>query len=653
MRTAIDVGGTFTDVVTWDGTRLVTGKVTTTRDQSEGVVAGLALHSGVGAGLVHGTTVATNAVLQRAGATTVLVTDAGFEDLIEIGRQDRPSLYDLDATRPIPLVPRDRRVGVAGRARPGGAGDTPADLEPLVAAVAALGPEAVAVSLLYSFEDGTRERAVAAALAGRLPNVPISISSEVVAEFREYERLSTTVLNAYLIPVVASYLERLATAVASVGVAGAPSVMRSSGGLTSLESAAALPTSIVLSGPAGGVVASTALGDALGLASVVSFDMGGTSTDVCRVERGRPVVSYERSIDGLPCLMPSVAIHTVGAGGGSVAWVDSGGALRVGPRSAGAIPGPACYGRGGVEATVTDADLVVGRIGGDTRLGGTVALDSSSARRAIEVMRRETGLTVEALALGMIEVVEAHMERAVRKVSVDDGIDPGASTLIAFGGAGGLHATALARRLEMAGVVVPAHAGVFSALGLLLAPPRADAARSVLLREGPMLDVHAGQLGDEARAALAGSGFGDAVVAIHVDVRYLGQSHQTSVPYRLGSGWVVLAEDFHDLHERSNGFARRDDPIEVVTIRAEATGTAAMTWADLPEDVPSGEPERGERVVLTGGGPVDAVVYWRPGLAPGDEVTGPAVIDEPEATTFVGVGERARVHGSGALEVSW
>src|SRR3990170_3546327 len=423
MRTAIDVGGTFTDVVTWDGTRLVTGKVTTTRDQSEGVAPAPPLPSGAGAGLVHGTTVATNAVLQRAGATTVLVTDAGFEDLIEIGRQDRPSLYDLDATRPIPLVPRDRRVGGAGRARPRGAGDPPADLEPLVAAVAALGPEAVAVSLLYSFEDGTRERAVAAALAGRLPNVPISISSEVVAEFREYERLSTTVLNAYLIPVVASYLERLATAVASVGVAGAPSVMRSSGGLTSLESAAALPTSIVLSGPAGGVVASTALGDALGLASVVSFDMGGTSTDVCRVERGRPVVSYERSIDGLPCLVPSVAIHTVGAGGGGGAWVDSGGALRVGPRSAGAIPGPACYGRGGVEATVTDADLVVGRIGGDTRLGGTVALDSSSARRAIEVMRRETGLTVEALALGMIEVVEAHMERAVRKVSVDDGID--------------------------------------------------------------------------------------------------------------------------------------------------------------------------------------------------------------------------------------
>ena len=653
MRTAIDVGGTFTDVVTWDGTRLITGKVTTTRDQSEGVVAGLALHSGAGAGLVHGTTVATNAVLQRAGATTVLVTDAGFEDLIEIARQDRPSLYDLAVTRTEPLVPRERRVGVPDRARSGSAGDTPQGLDELAEVVAALGPEAVAVSLLYSFEDSGRERAVAAALGSRLPGIPISISSEVVAEFREYERLSTTVLNAYLVPVVASYLERLATAVALAGVVGSPTVMRSSGGLTSLRAAAALPTSIVLSGPAGGVVASTALGAALGLRSVISFDMGGTSTDVCRVEDGRPLVSYERSIDGLPCLMPSVAIHTVGAGGGSVAWVDAGGALRVGPRSAGAIPGPAAYGRGGVEPTVTDADVVVGRIGTDIMLGGTVPLDPGASRAAIETLTGSTGLTVEALALGMIEVVEAHMERAVRKVSVDDGVDPGESTLVAFGGAGGLHATALARHLGMAGVVVPAHAGVFSALGLLLAPPRADTARSVLLRDGSQLDTHAAQVSTEARSSLSDSGFDDAVTSVHMDVRYLGQSHQTSVPYRIGSGWAALADNFHDAHERSNGFARRGDPIEVVTIRAEATGRPSMDWTDLPSHRPSGEPTRGERSVLTSGGPVDAAVLWRPGLASGDEVIGPAVIDEPEATTFIGTGERARVHASGALEVSW
>ena len=650
MRTAIDVGGTFTDVVTWDGERLRTGKVTTTPDQSEGVVSGLAAFSEPGASLVHGTTAATNAVLQRAGAKTVLVTDAGFEDLIEIGRQDRPSLYDLAVTRTLPLVPRERRVGMAGRAHPGAPGEV-IGLTELVEQVAGLSPEAVAVSLLYAFADGARERAVSTALAARLPGIPVSISSEVVAEFREYERLSTTVLNAYLVPIVASYLRHLASAV--TGVAGRPAVMRSSGGLTSLEEAARLPTSIVLSGPAGGVVASTALGAALGLRSVISFDMGGTSTDVCRIEDGRPLVSYERTIDGLPCLMPAVAIHTVGAGGGSIAWVDSGGALRVGPRSAGANPGPACYGWGGIEPTVTDADLIVGRVTAGTRLAGTMALDVSAARQAIGHLESATGLDVKSLALGVIEVVEAHMERAVRRVSVSQGVDPHGSVLVAFGGAGGLHATALARRLDMAGVVVPAHAGVFSALGLLLAPPRADAARSVLLRDGSSLDVHAKRVSAEAAAALEDAGAKATDLAVLVDVRYLGQSHETSVPYRIGAGWDALASAFHEAHLRSSGFARRDDPIEVVTIRAEAIAQPAMQWSELPAHGPAGEAERGTCSILTADGPAEARVMWRPGLAPGDQVVGPAVIEEPEATTFLGVGERARVHETGALEVSW
>lgn len=653
MRAAVDVGGTFTDLVVWDGTTLVTGKVATTLDQSEGVVAGLGLVARPGAGLVHGTTAATNAILQRSGARTVLVTDEGFEDLVEIGRQDRPSLYDLTATRTAPLVPRERRVGIGGRALPGSPRSVPEDLDELAERVAALAPEAIAISLLYAFEDGAGERQVAEALAERLPGVPISISSEVVAEFREYERLSTTVLNAYLVPIVARYLENLAGAVAGAGVVGPPAVMRSSGGLTSLESAARLPTSIVLSGPAGGVVASTALGTALGIGSVISFDMGGTSTDVCRIDRGRPLVSYERAIDGLPCLMPAVAIHTVGAGGGSVAWVDAGGALRVGPHSAGADPGPACYRRGGVEATVTDADLVVGRIPPDTLGGGTVPIDGGAARGAIDRLSPSTGLEAAAVALGIIEVVEAHMERAVRRVSVSQGVDPGGSTLVAFGGAGGLHATALARRLEMAGVVIPAHAGVFSALGLLLAPPRADAARSVLLRDGSRLDEYAAGVRAEAVESLRTTGFDASDVSVIIDVRYLGQSHQTSVPYRVGSGWGVVSDTFHDAHFRSNGFARREDPIEVVTIRAEAVGRPAMQWSDLPTHRPQGEPIMGRRRVLTPSGEVEASVLWRPGLPPGAEVIGPAVVEEPEATTYLGRGERAVVHETGALEVSW
>ncbi len=649
-QTAIDVGGTFTDVVSWDAGRLTTGKVSTTVDQSDGVVEGVHAVVGEATALVHGTTVATNAVLQRAGARTVLVADEGFEDLIEIGRQDRPSLYDLAVTRAEPLAPRDRRVGVPGRSLPGSPGADPAGLEALADVVAALDPEAVAVSLLYSFEDGSRERAVAEALRVRLPDVSVSVSSGVVAEFREFERQSTTLLNAYLVPVVAAYLRRLGAAAAGAGVVGSPTVMRSSGGLMSLDAAAALPTAVLLSGPAGGVVAATALGDALGLRSVISFDMGGTSTDVCRIEDGRPLVSYERSIDGLPCLMPSVAIHTVGAGGGSLAWVDAGGALRVGPRSAGASPGPACYGRGGTEPTVTDADLLVGRIGASTRLGGGLPLDVDAARRAAVPLAETTGLGVDDLAAGIISVVESHMERAVRRVSVEQGVDPGTSTLIAFGGAGGLHATALARRLDMAGVVVPPHAGVFSALGLLLAPPRADAARSVLLRDGIDLDVQVDQVVRDAAASL---GVGRDRVAVQVDVRYLGQSHETTVPYRIGEGWRSLAAAFHDAHARRNGFARPEDPIEVVTIRAEATGDAAATWGDLPEHRPSGDASRGTRTVSTAGGVVEASVWWRPGLAPDTAVTGPAVVEEPEATTYLGPGEHAVVHPSGALEISW
>ena len=392
-HTAVDVGGTFTDVVSWDGTRLTTGKVPTTADQSVAVIEGIGRIAPGGTRLIHGTTAATNAVLQRAGARTALVTDAGFEDLIEIGRQDRPSLYDLAVSRPVPLAPGALRLGLAGRADAAdGPSPSTAALTELCDRVAEADPEAIAVSLLFSFAHPDIEGDVGRALASRLPDVPVSLSSRVVAEFREFERASTTLLNAYLIPAVASYLDRLSRYATEAGVEGGVSVMRSSGGLISLADAAALPASIILSGPAGGAVAAAALGQALGLSTVVSFDMGGTSTDVCRIEGGRPEVGYERSIDGLPCRMPSVAIHTVGAGGGSLAWADEGGALRVGPQSAGAIPGPAAYGRGGAGATVTDADLALGRIGAESQLGGALTLDWRAAERVLAEVGSVVGL---------------------------------------------------------------------------------------------------------------------------------------------------------------------------------------------------------------------------------------------------------------------
>jgi len=651
MHTGADVGGTFTDVAVWDGERLLTAKVPSTADQSDGVLSGIEAIDAEPGTLLHGTTVATNALLERSGAATVLVTDEGFEDLIEIGRQDRPSLYDTTVTRPDPIVSRGSRIGVPGRGDHRGGRTAPLDIDALVARVTTLTPEAVAISLLYSYSDDSDERAIAGALAAALPNAVVSRSSEVVAEFREYERASTTVLNAYLGPIVARYLRSLRDRSAPAGIDPGISVMRSSGGLIGLDDAVRLPAAILLSGPAGGVVAATALGEAMGRDHIISFDMGGTSTDVCRIDHGRPEVAYERDIEGLPCRMPAVAIHTVGAGGGSIAWVDAGGALRVGPRSAGSIPGPVCYGRGGTRPAVTDANLALGRIAAGAEFGGALRLDAIGAALALADLGGSLGMPPDLVALGMIEVVEAHMHRAIRKVSVEEGADPRRAALVAFGGAGGLHATALARRLEMDGVIIPPFAGVFSAVGLLLSPPRADIARSVLITGGDTgaLDAAAARVEAGAVSALGGPG----VTTVISDVRYRGQSHETSVPYAVGESWEVLAERFHAAHRQRNGFDRPGDPIEVVTLRAEAVGEPALRWEDIPTPVSSGDPRTGDRNVLTSEGRMTASVWWRPGLAPGDEVTGPAVIEEAEATTYLGPGERAVVHESGALEVSW
>jgi N-methylhydantoinase A len=653
----VDVGGTFTDLAWWDGERLHVGKTSSTTDQSEAVVRGAAelTAGGTVAGLLHGTTVATNALLERRGARTALVTTEGFTDVVEIGRQDRPSLYDSFIDRPAPLVGATDRFGVAERSSlDSDANVAPSNLEELTAALMEAAPEAVAVSLLYGFANPGHERAVRRAISGALPGVPVSISSEVVGELREFERTSTTILNAYLTPVMSSYLRRLVDRASEAGVPPGILVMRSSGGLMDIDAAGRLPAAALLSGPAGGVVASAALGSSLGYSRLISFDMGGTSTDVCRIEDGRPEVSYERAIDGYPCRLPSVAIHTVGAGGGSIGWVDPGGALRVGPHSAGALPGPASYGRGGTEPAVTDANLALRRIGTEVRLAGSVPLRDGIAAAALDRLGEQTGLDRAGAALGMIEVVEAHMTRAIRAVSVEEGADPRDAALVAFGGAGGLHATALAKNLEMAGVIIPPFAGVFSAFGLLLSPPRHDTARSVLLRSGERLDLLFNGLADEASAAYhRETGRIPEQVRLVADVRYLGQAHETSVGYEVGEGWTTLAGRFHAIHHDRNGFARPDDPIEVVTLRAEAVGTLAMAWDDLPAFHPVGDAERGTREILTSAGPREASIWWRPGLAPGRQVVGPAVIEEGEATTYLNRGERAVVLESGALEVAW
>ena len=706
LTLGVDVGGTFTDVALWDGESVTVVKVLSTlQDQSEGVLAGAraAVRSGADADLLHGTTVATNALLERRGARTLLVTDTGFESLIDIARQDRPSLYDPFADRPRPLADPGLRFGVDVSSASADDAELDAVADAIVTVVAERGVEAIAICLMHSYAEPALEehlsRRIRERLASRTPSngpvsvsasegcgngpvsvsasegcgnglvsvsasegcgnglVSVSASSEVVAEFREYERFSTAVVNAFLSPEVARYMNGLADRAARAGFISDIAVMRSSGGLVSLDHASAFPASILLSGPAAGVVASAALGGRMGCDTLISFDMGGTSTDVCRVLEGRPEVAYNREIAGHACLMPSVAVHTVGAGGGSVAWVDSGGALRVGPRSAGAEPGPVCYGRGGTEPTVTDANIVLGRLGPRAELAEAVKLRRTPAVAALERLGEQISLGPVETALGVVAVVESHMVHAVRAVSAEQGTDPREAVLMAFGGVGGLHSSVLARSLGMDGVIIPPHAGVFSAFGLLLSPPRADVAQTVNITtdKSGLLPGTANRLLKQVRHRIReDSGQPPRTTALVVDMRYLGQAHETSVPYEAGEPWDALSARFHRLHALRNGFSRLEDPVEAVTVRAEAVGTPALSWDDLPDFDPApGDTRRPPRTVISPAGPEEATVWWRPALAPGMEIVGPAIIESYESTAYLTPGERAIVHETGALRIQW
>ncbi len=640
MILGADVGGTFTDLVLVVDGEVTTAKIPTSRRQEDAISEGIEelageFHIDV---FVHGTTVATNALLERKGGRTALVTDPGFEDIIEIARQDRPSLYDPYADRPEPLVERSMRFGAVEGTVP--------DVR---------GADAVAVALVNGHVDRDAEQDLAVALRQESPGIPVSVSSVVAGEFREYERISTTVLNAYLTPITASYLEALERRLIGSGTVGSMGVMRSSGGLMGAEDAAALPAAVLLSGPAGGVVATAAFAGVLGHARVVSFDMGGTSTDVCRIEDGVIEVSHERSIDGYACRLPSVGVHTVGAGGGSIAWVDAGGALRVGPQSAGADPGPACYGHGGSEPTVTDANVILGRIAPDAELGGRLGLDKEAAVSAVASIAEQLGLSVVDAALGIVRITEEVIAGAIRTVSVENGSDPRGSFLVAFGGAGGLHATSLAKTLGMAGVVIPPFGGVFSAVGLLLAPPRSDAARAVLVASDDLtpLNPAADELDVEVRSALRRAGFTDVEVSYSVDVRYLGQAHEISVGWTPGDTLAGLRETFDAIHRDRNGFDRPDDPIEIVAVRGVATASPALSVRDVSRWRPTKDRADTRRDVADATGTVSAYIVSREALKVGDTVVGPAIVEETEATTYLAAGDVAVVAESGAMEVTW
>ena len=531
----IDVGGTFTDAVLVEGGAVRVAKVPTAVRQEESVVAAAAA---LGASdidrFTHGTTIATNALLQRRGARTALVTNEGFEHVLHLRRQTRAHLYRPCVEHPPPLVPLDRCVGVRGRTGPGG------ELVPLaLETLPEVDAEAIAVSLLFSFRDPEPERRVADELRHRYPSAHVVASHEVAPEFREYERASTTAVDAYLGPVLSRYLRSLGGACADAGLP-TPLVMRSSGGLATLDEAAAHAAFALLSGPAAGVVGAAHIASLAGFENALSFDMGGTSTDVCSIVDGVARRESERLVDGLPVRLPTLAVHTVGAGGGSVVWLDEGGALRVGPESAGADPGPACYGMGGTRATVTDANLLLGRL--PSTLPGGIELDVAAAEDALDGNDPS----------GVVDVVDAEMVRALRVVSVEQGLDPRDFALVAFGGAGPLHACALADELGMATVLVPAAAGVLSALGLVAADERRDAVRTYV---APLAE--SGELPDEGEA----------------DLRYVGQSFELSVA--LGPR---LPERFHEAHAARYGYADPARAIELVAVRtAEIRKTAAVT----------------------------------------------------------------------------
>ncbi len=659
----VDVGGTFTDCVRVepDGTVTARKVPTTPEDQSLAVAAGLAAvaegaHEAT-THVAHGTTTATNAVLERRVARTALVVTAEVADVLRLARQDRPSLYDLSVVRPAPLVDDDRVVAVEERL--GASGEvlvplTDAEVDRVAEAVASLAPEAVAISLLFGYADPTHERRLAAALRERLgPDVPITAASALLPELREHERTSTCVLNAAVAPVMQRYLSRLAGRVAPASV----SVMTSGGGVDALDAVADAPVRTLLSGPAAGVVAAGRIAEAAGWPDALALDMGGTSTDVCLIQEGRPQRRGDGEIAGLPFRTPSVAIHTVGAGGGSLAWVDAGGALRVGPRSAGAQPGPACYGRGGREPTVTDAHAAAGHLGQAPALGsGALRLDPDAAERALarlpEAVARHAGT-----AASVLTVVRATMARALRHVSTEQGVDPTDLALVAYGGAGPLHACALARELGCPAVIVPPAPGVASALGLLLAPPRAETSRTVMARVAPddaetsgLAEAWEG-LAADARAAVARQDAGSVTVRWLADLRYAGQAHELRCAVD-DADPATIREALHRAHLGRYGHAPRDAVVEVVTLRAVATGEPALASPPQRFGLGAQAPEASHQpITLADGRVVPATVWARRALAPGVELAGPALVTQPDATTLLEPGDVGRVDARGNLVI--
>ncbi|HEY7456777.1 MAG TPA: hydantoinase/oxoprolinase family protein [Solirubrobacterales bacterium] len=654
MLLGVDVGGTFTDAVLVDGETVHTAKLPTTpRDQSVAVIGAVeevlrraGAEPAAVESFAHGMTVATNALLEERGARTALIATAGFADLLEIGRQDRPELYRLCTAKPAPLVEPELRFEARERVGPEG------EIEPLAAdearrlaeLVRASGAESVAVCLLFSYLDPAHEREIAAQLRRELPELHVSTSHEVLPRFREYERFSTTVIDAYLSPLLGRYLGRLGEVAAAAGLP-APLVMQSSGGVAGAAEAARAGAWSVLSGPAGGAVGAALLAEVSGDGNVLGLDMGGTSCDVCVVEEGAVRRTDSRQIGGRTIQLPMVDVHTVGAGGGSIGWRDPGGALRVGPRSAGAEPGPACYGRGGREPTVTDANLLLGNLAADSTLAGGVALDREAAASAVGALADSLGLDPIEAAEGIVRVANQEMVRALRVVTVERGIDPRRFALLPFGGAGPMHAAAIATELGIGRILCPRAGGVLSALGLCASDRRRDTTRTVMLAGEDFTAARVAAEVDELIARLDGA-IENAEPEVVYELRYAGQAFELPVAGGTRAEPAELIAGFERAHEQRYGHRDPDGEVVLVHIRLALVAPGPHP---RPAAAAAGDLREYRREVRFDGEWVETPVL-RDEPAAGLRADGPVVFELPEATFVVPPGWRAEVDAAGTIQ---
>ncbi|MDB5416573.1 MAG: 5-oxoprolinase [Rubritepida sp.] len=666
VRIAVDIGGTFTDLQILDARqgRVVAWKTPTTpADPSEGLLIGVReaaerfgfVLADVGL-LLHGTTIATNAVLERKLARGVLITTAGFEDVLEITRHFRRDVYGL-APDPFPcLIERDLRFGVVERVRADGSVETPlGDLAPMLEKLRAAKPEAVAIGLLHAYANPSHELALREAVQAAMPGIPVSLSSEISPEIREYERLSTTVLNAVLMPVVQNYLARLEARLGEGGFSPRIFLVQSNGGMCSLPRAAAQPARLLLSGPSGGALAAERLSRRLARPNLVAVDMGGTSFDVSVVQNHRIGLVTQGEVDRLPVRLPMVEMRTIGAGGGSLAAVDASGRLTAGPRSAGARPGPVCYGRGGTLPTVTDANAVLGRIDPDFFLGGAMSLDVASARVAMGAeVGDKLGLGIEAAAEGVLRVTNVQLASAVRLSLFEKGLDPRDFTLLSFGGAGGLHATEVADELGITEVIFPREPGTLSAYGILFSDLVQDLARSRLLPAEaealPEIEATLAGLREEAVARLVADGVPEDQRGIEVsaDLRYHGQAFELLVPWPEAPDLPALMARFHTEHRARFSYAAEDEKVEIVTLRMAAIGRLPKP-AETSGEAASTSTTPASREVWQQGGAASWPVWRREKLHGADIIEGPAIVEEAFATHVIAAGWQAKLDPEGAL----